>query len=98
MKRSLAAVSCKVSQDVGKGGTDGANRLPGDWKMSKLLELARCDCLASEMSLRRRWRPPAGRLAVRRVEEEVEELPRETRFDSATRCGSLGDIFLGILN
>ena len=40
MKRSLAAVSCKVSQDVGKGGTDGANRLPGDWKMSKLLEFA----------------------------------------------------------
>ena len=32
MNRSLAAVSCKVSQEVGKGGTDGANRLPGDWK------------------------------------------------------------------
>ena len=49
MKRSLAAVSCKVSQDVGKGGTDGANRLPGDWKMSKLLGLARCASLASKI-------------------------------------------------
>ena len=32
---------------------------------------------------------------MRRVVEEVEELPRETQFGSATRCGSLEDIFLG---
>ena len=54
MKRSLAAVSCKVSQDVGNGGTDGAKRLPGDWKLfTEVIKVL-------NKSMRKRWKMGSG--------------------------------------